>query len=123
MASAVPERSRIEKTLVPAGEYEFVPSHPTRTAPPFTLTISPLIKPANGVQRNKIGPAISRGAATRPSGIVLRTFLLVTGSLNAGADISVATHPGATQFTYIPWPASSLERLLVRLMSAPFVTA
>src|SRR5579885_3134428 len=99
MASAVPERSRIEKTLVPAGEYEFVPSHPTRTAPPFTLTISPLIKPANGVQRNKIGPAISRTDATRPNGIEAKIFSCVALSFNAGADISVATHPGATQFT------------------------
>ena len=40
-----------------------------RTAPPFTLTISPVIKPARGVHKNRMGPAISSGSAGRPSGI------------------------------------------------------
>src|ERR1700731_1884769 len=42
---------------------------PTSTAPPLTFSTSPLMKPAQGVQRNRIGAAISSTCPTRPSGI------------------------------------------------------
>src|SRR5262252_3114144 len=58
-------------------------NHPTRTAPPFTLKISPVIKPARGVQRNRIGPAISWAVAARPTGIFARIASRVSGSLRA----------------------------------------
>src|SRR5207245_10065843 len=82
---------------------------PTSTAPPFTLKISPVMKPACSVQRKRTGAAISSGVAARPRGIVAYTFLLTTGSLSAGAAMSVATQPGATQLTRMPWGASSVE--------------
>jgi hypothetical protein len=38
-------------------------------------------------------------------------------------DISVSTQPGATQFTVIPHPPSSLARDLVSEMTPPFDAA
>src|SRR6202034_1222687 len=38
--------------------------YPTRTAPPFTLKISPVMKLAYSVQRNSTGAAISSGVPT-----------------------------------------------------------
>ena len=70
---------------------------PIRTAPPLTLKISPEMKPARGVHRKRMGPASSSTWAGRPRGMVDITFLDVSGSLRAAADISVATQPGATQ--------------------------
>src|SRR5206468_9531066 len=75
------------------------PGQPTRTAPPLTLKISPVINPACGVHKNKIGPAISSGVPTRPMGIGRRTSFAIVGSSSEGRDISVSTHPGATEFT------------------------
>src|SRR5262252_1041659 len=97
--------------------------YPTNTAPPFTLKISPVMKPACGVQRNKIGPAISSGVPTRPSGMVAKTLSRVGGSFNAGADMSVATQPGATQLMYMPSRASSVESPFTMLITAPLVAA
>src|SRR3984957_4855755 len=97
--------------------------YPTSTAPPFTLTTSPVIKPASGVHKNRIGPAISAGSATRPMGMVARARARVGGSAMAGADISVSTHPGATQFTRMPCGASSVARPLVMLITAPLLAA
>ena len=45
------------------------------------------------------GAAISCGVPTRPSGIFPRTVDLTFASAKAGADMSVSTQPGATQFT------------------------
>src|SRR5208337_4888978 len=85
--------------------------YPTSTAPPFTFSTSPEMNPASGVQRKTIGPAISRAVATRPSGIAVAIFSPVAGSASVAAVMSVATHPGATQFTRIPLGASSVDRL------------
>src|SRR6266550_4788236 len=74
-------------------------NYPTRTAPPFTLNTSPVMNPACGVHRNRMGAAISSGVATLPSGMVLRIRPRVLASLRASADMSVFTHPGATQLT------------------------
>ena len=60
-------------SLFPA-EPQFPALHPTSTAPPFTFSISPVINPASGVHRNNTGPAISRGVATRPTGIAAAIF-------------------------------------------------
>src|SRR5262249_3969406 len=76
-------------------------AHPTSTAPPLTLKTSPVMKPACSVHRKRMGAAISSGVATRPSGMVANTFSRMAGSLSAGAAMSVATQPGATQFTLI----------------------
>ena len=73
--------------------------------------------------KNSTGPAISRGCPGRPTGIAAATFGPNSGSSSVPADISVETHPGATQLTRIPCGASSLDKLLVRLISAPLVTA
>src|SRR5580692_8931896 len=73
--------------------------YPASTAPPFTLSTSPVIKPASGVHRNRIGAAISSGFATRPNGMVAKIVALLLGLFNAGADMSVSTQPGATQLT------------------------
>src|ERR1700728_3980876 len=98
-------------------------SYPAKTAPPFTFKISPLMNPASGVHKKRTGPAISLALATRPIGIPEVIFIPTSGSLKVDADISVATQPGATQFTRIPRGANSLERLFVRLINAPLVTA
>src|SRR5437588_12365314 len=76
-------------------------NYPTRTAPPFTLNTSPVMNPACGVHRNRMGAAISSGVATLPSGMVLRISPRVPASLRASADRSVFTPPGATQLTQI----------------------
>src|SRR5262249_37287029 len=72
---------------------------PTSTAPPLVFNTSPVINPACGVQRNNTAAAISSGLPARPRGIVAKTRLLISGSLSAGAAMSVSTQPGATQFT------------------------
>src|SRR2546427_1944584 len=45
------------------------PRYPHRTAPPFTLTTSPVIKVARSDARNRMGPAISSAVPGRRSGI------------------------------------------------------
>src|SRR5439155_264200 len=87
------------------------------TLPPFTFRISPVMCPARSEQRNTMGPAQSSGLATRPSGIVRSMSSLPRpASLAYGvADISVSTHPGATQFTLIRRGASSTGEGFVRL--------
>src|SRR2546425_1150377 len=99
--------------------------HPQSTLPPFTFRISPVMWPARSEQRNTMGPAQSSGLATRPSGIVRSMSSLPRpASLAYGvADISVSTHPGATQFTLIRRGASSTARDLVNEMTAPLVAA
>src|SRR6185437_9907855 len=68
--------------------------HPTSTAPPFTFSTSPLMNPAHGVQRKRIGAAISSTRATRPNGMVQKIFARPASVAKAGADISVSTQPG-----------------------------
>src|SRR3989442_2841312 len=99
--------------------------HPQSTLPPFTLRISPVMCPARSEQRNTMGPAQSSWLATRPSGIVRSMSSLPRpAALAYGvADISVSTHPGATQFTLIRRGASSTARDLVNEMTAPLVAA
>src|SRR6267143_215141 len=96
-------------------------SHPQSTEPPFTFRISPVMCRANGEQRNRIGPATSSAVATRPRGIVFSSFPRPPAAYGF-ADISVSTHPGATQFTVIRG-ASSTARDFANEITAPFVAA
>ena len=52
-------------------------------------------------EQNRGGKFLAKTSPARnaPSGILARTTSRVLGSLKVEADISVATHPGATQFT------------------------
>src|SRR5688572_22439064 len=93
--------------------------HPTSTLPPFTLTISPVMWRARSEQRNTIGPAMSRGDATRPIGIDLPMRALPSPTY-ADSAISVSTQPGATLFTVIPRGASSMHSDFTYEIIAPF---
>ncbi len=75
------------------------------------------------MHRNTTGPAISSGSAALPSGINPSAFTDATGSLNVPSDISVRTHPGATQLQRIPCGPSSLDKLFVSEISAPLLAA
>src|ERR1700735_1046895 len=104
----------------------FLPGYPTvnypaRTAPPFTLNTSPVMKLACSVHKNSTGAAISSGVPARPRGMVCRISSPTLGSASAPALISVLTQPGATQFTKIPDDASSVESPFTMLISAPLV--
>src|SRR5262249_25107492 len=94
--------------------------HPQSTEPPFTLMISPVMKLARSDAANRIGPAISSAIPGRPSGIALATIFCPALLLSTSFDISVATHPGATQFTKLLWRASSVANPFVKLIMAPF---
>src|ERR1700761_4326944 len=113
MVRASTQRARLRIIIV----------YPTNTAPPLTFQISPEMKPAHGVHRNTIGPAISSGSAARPSGMRSSAFLDAIGSPRVPADISVITQPGATQLQRMPCGPSSDERLLVSESSAPLLAA
>jgi len=52
-------------------------------------------------------------------GITLEAIFLPALVFNTGLDMSVATHPGATLFTSMPWRASSVDNPLVKLMMPP----
>ena len=122
-----PDRKEGEE-LIPMREFRKSPHeialpYPTNTAPPFTFSTSPEMKPASGVHKNNTGPAISSALPGRPRGIPEAIFGPNVESASVAADMSVVTQPGATQFTRIPFGANSLDRLFVRLIKAPFVTA
>src|SRR5437667_118925 len=57
-----------------------------------------------------MGAAISSGLAARPRGMTEKMALLVFGLCSAVADMSVSTHPGATEITYMAWRAYSVDR-------------
>src|ERR1051326_9251555 len=95
--------------------------HPQSTEPPLTFNTSPVMCRASGEHRNTIGPATSSALATRPSGIV-RSIAARPSPAYGFADISVSTHPGATQFT-VSFGASSTASDFVSAMTAPLVAA
>src|SRR2546426_11938268 len=97
---------------------------PHSTVPPLTFRTSPVMCRARSEHKNTIGPAISSGGATRPSGIVrsISRFPFPASRENGCWHISVSTHPGATQFTAIRG-ASSPASDFVRAMAAPLVAA
>src|ERR1700733_12811314 len=72
---------------------------PHKTDPPFTLMTSPVMKLARSEARNKMGPSISSAVAARPSGMAAATIFWPAFELRTSLDISVATHPGATELT------------------------
>src|SRR5258708_23146034 len=97
--------------------------YPHKIEPPFTLMISPVMKLARSEATKRIGPAISSAVAARPRGITLEAIFWPALVSSTGMDMSVATQPGATEFTRILCRASSGERPLVRLMMAPLGAA
>ena len=81
------------------------------------------MNPASGVHKNSTGPAISRALATRPRGIAGGNLLAQLGVGQRGCR-HIRRHPPRRHTVYPnPLGASSLDRLFVRLISAPFVTA
>src|SRR5215471_8522500 len=93
--------------------------YPHKTAPPFTLMTSPVMKLARSEAAKRIGPAISSGVPARRNGITVVAIFWPALVSSTGLDISVATQPGATQFTRILCRASSVARPLVKLMMPP----
>src|SRR5258706_15111670 len=93
--------------------------HPQSTEPPFTLMISPVMKLARSEATKRIGPATSSAVAARPSGIAAATIFCPALESSTALDMSVATHPGATEFTRIPYGANSVARPLVSAIIAP----
>ena len=81
------------------------------------------MNPASGVHKNSTGPAISRALATRPTGIAAGNLRAQLGVAQRGRR-HIRRHPSRRHTVYpIPFGANSLDRLFVRLISAPFVTA
>src|ERR1700730_17303270 len=89
------------------------------TDPPFTLMTAPVMKLARSEARNRMGPAISSAVAARPSGMAAATIFWPGFELRTSLDMSVATHPGATELTRMLWRASSEASPLVRLIIPP----
>src|SRR5260370_4001365 len=98
-------------------------TYPHSTAPPVTLSTSPVTKVARSDAQNRIGPAISARVPTRPSGIAEVANFAPALVASTGRDMSVPTQPGATQLTRMPWRASSVARDLTKLITAPLVPA
>ena len=95
---------------------------PTKTAPPLTFKISPVIKLAIGEAKNNIGQAISSAEAARPTGIS-PIYLGPSADIIVSWLMSVSTQPGATQLTIILYGANSGANDLVNEIRAPFVAA
>src|SRR5260370_23401000 len=93
--------------------------YPHKTEPPVTLMTSPVMKLARSEATNRMGPAISSGVAARPRGMTVEAIFWPALDSRTALDMSVATQPGATEFTRILCRASSLARPLVRLMMPP----
>src|SRR6266853_1783654 len=93
--------------------------YPHKIEPPFTLMISPVMKLARSEATKRMGPAISSAVAARPRGMTVEAIFWPAFVSSTGMDMSVATQPGATEFTRILWRASSVDRPLVRLMMPP----
>src|ERR1041385_3447365 len=106
--------------FVPVRETSF---YPHKTDPPFTLSTSPVMWLAQVLHRKTIGPAISSGVATRPSGMILLIASCVALSASASVVISVSTQPGATQLTLIPKPPNSGASDFVNEICPPFDAA
>src|SRR5260370_30930146 len=72
---------------------------PHKTEPPFTLMISPVMKLASSEATKRIGPAISSAVPARPRGITVDAIFCPAFVSSTVTDMSVATQPGATEFT------------------------
>src|SRR2546425_7928877 len=81
--------------------------YPHKTEPPFTLMTSPVMKLARSEATKRIGPAISSAVAARPRGMTVEAILWPALDSSTALDMSVATQPGATEFTRILWRARS----------------
>src|SRR5208282_1186136 len=100
---------------------KYAPIHPHRIAPPFTLITSPVMKVARSEAAKRIGPAISSARAGRFSGIAALANFELFFERSTAADMSVSTHPGATQFTRILCRASSVANPFTKLIIAPLL--
>ncbi len=78
------------------------------------------MKLARSEARNKIGPAISSGVPGRPSAIAAAIAFPPAFEWITGFDMSVATQPGATQFTKMLCRANSVDNPFTKLMMPPF---
>ena len=83
--------------------------YPTRTAPPFTFSTSPLMNPASGVHRNSTGPAISRVLRDRPSGMPALIFAPIAGSPNRRRR-HLRRHPSRRHAIHPDTPRRQLAR-------------
>src|SRR5205823_11233 len=74
--------------------------------PPSTASTSPVTNPAASETRNRTARATSAGSPSRRSGVWSR---IASRAVSGRASVSaVVTYPGATAFTRIPRPPSSL---------------
>src|SRR6185369_4538751 len=96
-------------------------AYPTRTLPPLTLSISPVMWLAREDARKMTEPAMSSAVAIRRRGIAA-SALSRPSPERASAVMSVSTHPGATALTRISG-ASSVDHDLVAEIIAPLLAA
>src|SRR5258708_28631137 len=88
--------------------------------PAFTLMTSRVMKLARSEATKRMGPAISSAVAARPRGIAVEAIFWPALDSSTALDMSVATQPGATEFTRMLWRAGSGARALVRVVFPPF---
>ncbi|KAG1242658.1 hypothetical protein G6F65_022903 [Rhizopus arrhizus] len=88
-----------------------------QATPPLARRIWPLTQPLSGPVRNDTTPAMSSGCPSRSSGGIVAKCSISSGLLPF-KNSSVATGPGATAFTVIRRPRSSLENTCVKLSTA-----
>src|SRR5277367_2034128 len=114
-------REQQRRTRKQSTNGEMAELQPHKTDPPFTLMISPVRKLARSEARNRIGPAISSAVAGRPRGIAAATAFTPAFVEITGFDISVATQPGAIEFTRMLCCASSTASPFTRLITPPLL--
>src|SRR5258708_21958910 len=82
---------------------------------------SPVMKLARSEATKRMGPAISSAVAARPRGMTVEAIFWPALDSSTAFDMSVATQPGATEFTRMLWRAGLVAKALVELMMPPFV--
>src|SRR5260370_13363683 len=80
---------------------------PHKTEPPFTLMTSPVMKLARSEATKRIGPATSSAVAALPRGITVDAIFWPAFVSSTAMDMSLATQPGATEFTRMFCPPNS----------------
>ena len=90
--------------------------------PPSTSIATPVIMDASSEQRNVAVFPISTGIENRPSGMVARNFLRISGVSSPMKDFKSGVSPatGLIALTLIPTGASSTAMLLVAVIIHPF---
>src|SRR5258708_30332599 len=64
---------------------------------------SPVMKLARSEATKRMGPAISSAVAARPRGMTVEAIFWPALDSSTAFDMSVATQPGATEFTRMLW--------------------